>query len=192
MLCNTQNSYGSITKVFHWLISLSVICLLIAGLIMVDMKPGDQKWQIYAIHKEVGLAVLFASILRIFWNYMQKRPEHPEIPAYQEFIAKVIHFFLYFFTISMPMSGLMMSLLGAKSVDFFGLFTIAAYPEKHPMSGIALSLHVIFAYTLMGFLALHILGALYHHLIRKDNVLRNMWPSCFSKGCSTCKIKSNL
>jgi cytochrome b561 len=37
-------------------------------------------------------------------------------------------------------------------------------------------LHVINAYAIVGLVALHILAALYHHLVLKDNVLKRMLP----------------
>jgi len=37
-------------------------------------------------------------------------------------------------------------------------------------------LHVINAYAIVALVAVHILAALYHHIILKDNVLKRMLP----------------
>jgi cytochrome b561 len=76
----------------------------------------------------------------------------------------------------MLISGMMMSLLGGHAISFYNLFTIEPLAAKHPLSGTAHEIHWILSYMLIGVFATHTSGALYHHFIRRDHVLKRMLP----------------
>lgn len=75
----------------------------------------------------------------------------------------------------MPISGVLMSILGGHEVNIFGLFTIPAAEEKNTsLAGFFYNLHGISAFSFVGLIALHIAAGLYHHFILKDNILKRM------------------
>jgi cytochrome b561 len=74
----------------------------------------------------------------------------------------------------MPVSGSLMSLLGGHDINFFNLFTIKSFMQNKEIAKIFWNIHVYSAFALTATLILHILAALYHHFIRKDNVLMRM------------------
>lgn len=75
----------------------------------------------------------------------------------------------------MPLSGLLGSITGGHDVSFFGLFDIPALSNQDKVfSNFCWSTHETCAYLLIACVILHISGALYHHFILKDNVLRRM------------------
>ena len=47
-------------------------------------------------------------------------------------------------------------------------------PESKPLSEVFKSVHLSLQYVLYAVVALHVAGALQHHLIRRDGVLRRM------------------
>lgn len=174
-LKNTENSYGLVTKIFHWLVALLIITLLVVGYIMTEMAPSDQKWQIYAVHKATGTIVFMLVCLRILWRLINIEVLLPkDIPSWQKFAAKTTYLILYFFMLLMPISGILMTLLSGYAIDLFGLFTIDGWDANKPLASTFRSIHVFSSFILAGFVVLHILAAWYHHLIRKDNVLMRM------------------
>jgi len=50
-------------------------------------------------------------------------------------------------------------------------------PENKPLSEVFESVHVSLQYVLYAVVALHVAGALQHHLVRRDWVLRRMLSS---------------
>lgn len=175
MLKNTEESYGLVARIFHWLVGLMIIIVIIVGYTMADMEPSDQKWALYNGHKATGVVILMLVSMRFLWKLSNKTTLLPaDIPAWQKLAAKTTYFILYVLMFLMPISGLLMSLLSGHPVDVYGLFTIDKLAENKPLAMQFHSIHVFSSFILTAFVVLHISAAWYHHLIRKDNVLMRM------------------
>jgi len=175
MLKNTQDSYGLVARIFHWLMSIMIIILLTVGLIMTSMEPSDQKWEIYGMHKATGVVILFLACLRLLWRGINSAVTPPAgLNNLQMVGAKIVHYLLYICMFLMPISGIFMSLYGAHDIHVFGLFTIPAFEQNKELSGIFQFIHHTTAFILISLIVLHFAAAIYHHFIRKDNVLTRM------------------
>ena len=175
MLKNTSSSYGTITKLFHWLISIMVICLIIVGFTMANMDPSEQKSQIVAIHKATGVIVLSLVCLRLVWRLINVEVLLPvDLPSWQKAAARLNHYLLYVCMFLMPISGISMSLFAGYDINVFNIFTIQAFDRNIAIATLFYKTHQITAFGLVGLITLHILAALFHHFIRKDNVLIRM------------------
>lgn len=174
MFKNSITSYGSMSRFLHWFMALCFVVLIIVGVYMVDLPPGDTKWKIYTLHKSVGLLMGGFALIRLYWAMVSIKPAPPATtPAYQVLLAKIGHYFLYAFILIMPVSGLTMSLLGGHEINAFWLFTIPAV-GKFEIASIAYGVHVYGYLVLLAIIVLHVAAALYHHFCLKDNVLRRM------------------
>lgn len=174
MFKNSSSSYGSMARFLHWFMALCFILLIIVGVFMTDLPPNDTKWQIYTVHKSVGLLMAGFALIRLYWAFVSIKPTPPSsTPAYLVLLAKIGHWLLYAFILIMPFSGLMMSLLGGHDINVFWLFTIPAL-GKFEFSSIAYGVHVYGYLALVALIVLHTTAALYHHFYFKDNVLRRM------------------
>lgn len=175
MLRNTTDSYGTITKLFHWFISIMIICLLIVGFTMANMDPSQQKSQIYVLHKATGVTVLALVVLRFIWRLINVEVLLPaDLPLWQKASARMTHYLLYVCMFLMPISGINMSLFGGHEINVFNIFTIEAFEKNTFVAGLFYKVHQITAFGLIGLIILHIMAALFHHFIRKDNVLIRM------------------
>jgi cytochrome b561 len=173
-LKNSSENYGLVAKVFHWLIALAIITMLCVGFYMADMEKSDLKFQIYGMHKASGVTVLFLVTLRFLWKVVNVQPEF-YLTKLENMLSKANFVLLYFMMFAMPVSGICMSLIGGKDINVFGLFTLSAIsnPNKS-LSTIFLEMHGIFANILVVCLFLHIAASLYHHFIKKDDLLRKI------------------
>lgn len=176
MLTNTKNSYGLISKFFHWIIAFSIFGLIFVGFTMADMAPSTEKYELYGMHKAFGTVIFMLIVLRLIWKFSDKTVEPPkDLPKILAFLAKAGHFLLYVFMLSMPISGILMSYFGGYNVPVFGLFTIpAAASTSSQLAGIFHGIHTIGIFAFVAVIALHIMAALYHHFIRRDGVLMRM------------------
>jgi cytochrome b561 len=153
---------------------LTIIGIIIAGFIMTSLEPNDQKWFIYAQHKAFGMIILALIPLRILWRLINPQPKLPKnTPNWQAKAANLNIFFLYLCMLVMPLSGFIMSSFGGHPISIFNLFTIPAF-EKHQVAGLMHETHEILAWGIAASVTLHILGALHHHFILKDTVLKRM------------------
>ncbi len=176
MIHDNSTRYGTVSRLFHWGVGLLFITLLGVGLYMSAMDNGPAKMSLYGLHKATGFVVLFLVAARAVWRARHGFLSLPDnTPKIIQLAARSNMFLLYFCMFAMPLSGLLMSLLGGYPVNIYGLFTIPAITsEPTPAGGFFYNMHEITATIVMVALGLHILGSLYHHFVRKDNVLRRM------------------
>lgn len=175
MLKNTSSSYGLITRLFHWLISVAMITMIIVGFTMTSMAPSDDKWQLYGLHKASGVLVLALVFFRLLWRIINATVDLPsDLPGWQKLASNLTHYLLYMFMFLMPISGLLMASLGGHDINVFDLFTVSAFVKNIPVATFFHSIHVISAWGFSGLIALHICAGLYHHFIRRDNILVRM------------------
>jgi len=185
---NSLLRYGNVAMTLHWLIAALVLVNLILGPIMTDLPRADpNRFMLYQLHKSVGLTVLTLSFVRLGWRLINPIPPLPRgMSPLLRFGARASHFALYFLITAIPLAGWSMvssSSLGLPTL-YFGLFSwpniwfLAELPASTKSSNLELfkDTHALLAYVALGLASLHVLAALYHQFIRRDDVLRRMVP----------------
>lgn len=178
MIYNTNNKYGLPTKLFHWILAIPLICVPFL-MYWVQTWPGSE-WKNFAyfMHKSGGLLFLVLVSLRFGWRMLNRQPDLPrDLSVMIKKSIRLGHYSLYVVMFLMPLSGLFSSLYGGYSVPFFGVFEIQAFMKNESLGNFFGAAHENLAIVLLSLIGLHILGALWHHFIRKDNILRRMWFS---------------
>jgi cytochrome b561 len=171
--------YTSTAKTLHWLISLMIFSLLILGFYMSDLPLSPDKLKFYSWHKWAGVTVFLLVIARLGWRITHTPPDMPEqMPQLQKVAATVFHFALYALMFLIPLSGWLMSSAKGFQTVWFGVFPIPDLLPKDKVVGDALKeVHEALNLLLIGILFVHVLAALKHHFIDKDEVLKQMLPS---------------
>lgn len=179
---NTNTSYGSIAKLFHWGMFLIIAGILILGLYMGDL-PKDTpeqmsyKYSLYDYHKSFGVLILLLVIARLGWRMKNPVPEMPDSMSKIEGLsAHAMHILLYVIMFAQPLSGWMMSNSAGIPVKFFGLEMPTLIDKDKAMSDFFHEAHEVVATLLMVAIAIHVAAALFHHFIRKDDVMERMSP----------------
>lgn len=170
-ITNKNQSWGLVSRTFHWLAALLIVCMLCIGLIMANMDDSSEKFQLFALHKSTGIVVLGLMILRVIWRLTQTIPDLP----LKDLLSRLSAPTLYVVVLMMPISGIIMSQAGGHPISVYGVFTLPTLIEKNP--GIGKLFWQIHGYTgkiLIALICLHITAALYHQLVLKNNLLRRM------------------
>ncbi|HTM64497.1 MAG TPA: cytochrome b [Gammaproteobacteria bacterium] len=176
MITNTINSYGKISKIFHWLMFALFLGMFAIAYTMINIPSSNFSLSLYDLHKATGLLLLGLAFMRLLWNVMNQHPELADAKKSVKFAAKLNVFTLYFLMFVMPLTGIGMSTLSGHHVSFFGIFEIPALADNPAADKFFSLAHEWLAYLLIAVFSLHVAGALYHHYIRKDDVLRRMKP----------------
>ena len=74
----------------------------------------------------------------------------------------------------MPLTGYLLTNLQGDIVNFFGIHLPDVLEKSRSWKPYMYDIHHQLGHILLVILGLHILGALYHHYILKDNTLRRM------------------
>ncbi len=175
---NSGTRYGIISKTFHWMMALIIFTLFGIGLYMTDLPDTPDKFQLIFWHKSFGLLILFCVFLRLAWRFITPPPPLPgDMKGWQKFGAHASHYGLYMLMFAVPMLGWLMSSYAGFPPSFFKLFQMPdlVSPDKL-RSKEFLEWHGTAAWALVILAVIHALAGLWHHFIRKDNVLKGMIP----------------
>lgn len=168
--------YSKGSRVLHWLIALIVISLLIMGFFLGDL-PKSVKPIAYMMHKSFGISIIFLMILRFIWLVKTGKPRLPaSVPVWQRIAARSVQHTFYLLLLIMPFAGWIMSMASDKVPLYFGLFPFSL-PGISPNKELAktmFQIHSTVAWILIAFIILHVAGAIKHHFIDKDDVLKKM------------------
>ena len=174
---NTTRSWGSLSKAFHWLIVLLIINQWWIAENADELK-GLAKLEALGTHKSFGMTILMLAVLRLLWRLMNPTPElTSETKPWERVLARISHLLLYALIFAMPLTGWMMSSAKNYPVSWFKLFQfpdLVAPAEQtfHQMQ----DLHHLLFKVLVGVALLHAAGALNHHFIDRNDVLKRMLP----------------
>ncbi|MDP9196419.1 MAG: cytochrome b [Pseudomonadota bacterium] len=179
---NTQNQWGVVAKALHWTIFLLVCALVPVGFVMAGLGPEDLslKFRLYQLHKSTGLLVLAVVTLRLLWRAGNRAPALPVAMRWREkAAAHAVHALLYILLFALPLSGWVMVSASPLNIPtvFYGLFTVPRLtgPDQY-LYTLAREAHEILVFVLLALLVAHVGGALWHHFIRRDNILKRMLP----------------
>jgi cytochrome b561 len=178
----TRNAvYSPAARALHWLTVLMVTTMVPVGLFMTS-RAERNIWDgltnaLYSSHKLAGVLLLTLVIVRLAYRFMHGAPpDEPSIEPWQKLASHVTHWTLYALLLVVPILGWIgISLYPA--LDIFGLFKLPGLvAPNQPASSTVFFLHKLGAFALVALVAVHVGAALFHYFVRKDGVLRRMWP----------------
>lgn len=179
LLSNSNDRYGAVAQTLHWLIVALIVVQVTTALLAHDLPFGPHKAALLGRHKSFGMTILMLMVLRLGWRLVNPAPGLPQaMKSHERGLAHASHYALYIILFAMPLSGWLMSVAKNYPVSWFHLFT---WPNPvRPDAALAENMqeiHETLAWTLGGVVTLHILAALRHHFLLKDDVLRRMLPA---------------
>lgn len=176
----TYAGYLPALRRLHWLVAI----LILLGYLAVEQREMFERGSVarFAMmqaHFWFGLSIFVLAAWRIMLRLRHTSPPiTPPPPAWQVVASRLMHVTLYAFLIGMPLLGLATAWTDAKTV--YLPFTDTALPAllsadkglAHTLEELHESASEVF-YWVIG---LHVLAALYHHAIRRDDTLLRMLP----------------
>ena len=174
-MAEPRNRYSIVSLILHWLIA----ALVVTQVALITVYESTESRDFVNAHKSVGLTILVLTLVRLGW-----RIANPAIPLpdtmrrWEKLLARATHILFYAFLIGMPLVGWAASSANGREIVWFGLFQWPLLPIDggREMAGQLMDLHELAAKALYVLLALHIVGALKHHFVDRDNVLHRMIP----------------
>ncbi len=182
--------YSHTARLLHWLTVALLALQFPVGFYMVHRGGTLNIWDtltnaLYGTHKLAGVVILILVVLRLTYRTTQGAPpDEPTIEPWQRVISHLSHWALYGLLIAAPIAGYIgISLFPA--LDIFGFFSLPGVvaPDKEA-SKTAFAVHGWLVIVLGVLIAVHVGAALYHYLIRKDDVLGRMIPSMLRRSRS--------
>lgn len=177
-LQNTRRQFGALTKFCHWALFFLIMAQYLLIMNREYFAQNDaEKMNNILLHKSFGVTILILGIIMVLWRHVGQRP--PTLPGtkpWEKKLAIAVHSLLYITVLIMPISGILMSQFHGYSVKFFAYALPTIVNADENRSEIFSQVHEITAWVLLGLVVMHITAAIFHHIVRKDIVLKRMLP----------------
>jgi cytochrome b561 len=178
MTFNSTTRWGWPAKTLHWLSALIILLLLGHGWWMTHMTLRPDRLANYAGHSALGYDFMVILVLRLLWRWLNPVPALPaDLKPWERLAAHVGHASLYILMLVVSITGWMVATTFRTPItkDIFGInvpaiVTTVERPTRQWIEGS----HMILAYVLAVVVLVHIIGALRHHIFKKNDVLRRM------------------
>ena len=193
----TPSRYTKTAIVLHWLIAIFIALMFVLGWFMAELPKeapkqmaydlfdlGVYTWQAaeeisprtfyFNLHKSLGLTVLALIVLRILWRITHTPPAAlSSYKAIEKKVATATHHSLYLLMLAVPVTGLTMAINSKYGVKWFGIDVIAGLDNK-PVRDFFECTHEFVGIVLLVLIGIHLLGALKHKFIDKDDTMSRM------------------
>jgi cytochrome b561 len=178
MLRNTETSWGWPAKALHWIAALVIFLLLAHGWWMTHMAPRPERLAHYAGHSAMGFDLLVLMVLRLVWRWLNPVPVLPaDSQRWERWSANGAHYGMYVLIFVVSLTGWITANTFRTPItrDVFGIpFPLIVTGLDRPVRNRFEESHMVLAYVLGALVVVHVLGALRHHVFKRNDILRRM------------------
>ena len=187
MLPSGRSTYSTVAIALHWLIAALLLTNIGLAWYFGTLK-GPAEVAPLALHKSIGITVLLLTLVRIGWRFTARPPPLPDtLRPWEAWAAKATHVLFYVIMLGMPLSGWAMvsasPLIKLHPTVLYGVVPWPAVPYGHLDSDTLHGLRKLFgrthatvAWIAYFTIAIHVLAALKHQFIDRDDVMGRMLP----------------
>ena len=169
--------YGPTAKLFHWLILALLIVQYLIGWLMPDLHRGMQPGVPMTLHLSLGLSILVLITLRLLWRLTHPVAPDSSLTRWQRVGSEAVHWLLYLLVLATTITGWLFASFRGWSASFFYLCPLPMLASDNAAAGRAIDgLHQAMEWALLVLVGLHVLTALMHRFVYRDNVMQRMLP----------------
>lgn len=189
-MASVPTRYRPIQRHLHWII----FGLVLLAYVLINLHHATSHrsaWHEITEHAHmvVGVLVLLLVLPRLWLRKKYGAPPiEPPLQKGVRWLARITHWALYAFLVIQPVLGLLTRQIGGRSVSLFDVTLIPSFVSE-PNRDLAKAIfqyHALLGTTFYWIIGLHIVAALWHHYLRKDDTMQRMLgPSRRDKGIAT-------
>jgi cytochrome b561 len=182
-----RSRYTLVAILFHWVIAALILANLYFGWRMGFVK-GLAQFNIFQLHKSIGITVLLLSLLRLGWRLINPPPpEDASLKPWEKLASTAVHWGFYVIMIGMPLSGWIVVSTSPMNIPTLLYHTIPwpHFPGVHTLPDAAKTsvnhsfdlTHVSLAFGAVGLLVLHVGAVVKHQFLDGHPVIGRMLPT---------------
>lgn len=181
-----RDRYSPIGVAFHWTVAALVFFQLWWGWRTGRLPAGQDKFDAYDVHIQLGLLIFVIVLLRMAWRVVVPGPDNDaDKPGIESVLAHLTHFAFYGLLAGLPFTGWAMRSATALEIPMT-LGGVVGWPHlpfhgfsaelRHSVEMWAERAHWAMVWALVLLILAHIGAALKHQIIDRDDVLPAMLP----------------
>ena len=170
--------YSAKARWLHWV--MAVLIVLAYTLILSRSqfaKGSDPRMFVIQTHFWVGILVFLLAFFRIAERHRHAPPGiTPPLEGALQTLATLSHYALYAFLFAQPLLGLFAVLLGNGKVPvpLTSLAIPSPFDVSKPTAESLENLHVLLGTIFYYVIGLHVVAAIWHHFVRRDDTVKRM------------------
>ncbi len=173
--------YSIAQKIVHWLMAILITLDLFVAQKFGNVMEQADRLESRGDHGSLGTIVASLFLLRLYLRYKNGAPALPvSMQGWQIIAAKLGHGLLYFFIGFLILSGLFTAMNATDPVALFGQFEITLGQIDKETFTFIRGFHEFATNAVIALILVHVLAAIYHWLVVKDDVTQKMmkfWKS---------------
>ena len=176
---DSSTSYDGVMRAIHWT-TLALVAGAFAAVWIADPAlVGPYVRPVIQVHRSLGLTVAALTIFRLAWRWRARIPPlSADLPMVQKIAARAAEGVLYVLLVAQPVIGLLYTNAYGLRVNLYFLGELPALIGRdRPLAAQLGNVHFFLGYSLLVLIGLHSAAALFHHFIRRDDVLNAMLPT---------------
>ena len=176
-----EHRYSRVAVWFHWTTAALIIANLLLGFFHEDFGREARATAMF-VHKATGITVLLLSIARLGWRFRVTPPTFdPLLRPWEVILARSVHWLFYILMIIIPLSGWLLSSSSGRATNFWGMFEIPPLPigQGDDLHDFFEEAHELLGFGMVGLIALHVAGALKHHVQGHRHLIGRMAPCLY-------------
>jgi superoxide oxidase len=198
MQMNAPQRFNKVTIALHWLTGGGIIAVSIIEQLRQQLPQGPLRAGLWkGVHMPAGTVIFALVLISIVWRLFHPSPTLPvQMRPWEQLAANLTKIALYAAMISIPLLGIVFSFARDKPIDF-GLYQLA-YPLKYLIADETMkqmrAVHEFLGQAVLVLAFAHAAAALWHHYVRKDDVLSRMLPQKAAPSahsivvCTNCRL----
>lgn len=170
-------SYDAVSKTLHWLI-VALVFIQYCTKLIPPKTLGVTEGGLDAWHVAVGPSILVLMLVRLAWRLTHRPPPPPrDLAPPLRLLSRATHWAFYGLLILIPILGWVAASGYGVRPWLFGLIPLPPLAGQSKSLGESVgAVHGALAWALLAVILLHVCGALYHALVKRDGVFQRMLP----------------
>jgi cytochrome b561 len=171
-----RTRYDALSIGLHWITALLVLLLFSLAEIW-GYFPKSERYLLIVGHISFGLVLIFVLGLRIAWRLTLGHKVRDAGAGTIHYAAKAVHYVLYVLLSAQVLLGILTRWTDNKALTFFGLQISSPLGTFSKATGDFVDqIHNVTGWMIMGLVGAHVVAALFHHFIVRDDTLARMLP----------------
>jgi len=170
--------FDAVIIALHWT-TAALILGMFASAWSIGLAANDDRARLLlTVHRSLGVMVWIVTVCRLGWRlaFAVLPPFPPAMPKLQQTLAKLSEYGLYALLLVQPLTGLAQSLARGRAFPLFGGEVPTVMARDKGLTAAFHQIHAVSAWLLLGLISLHVLAALFHSFVLRDDVLQSMAP----------------
>ena len=163
---------------FHWAMAILIVLAYALILSRTQFERGSPL-RIFVVqsHFWVGIVVLIMAFFRVAERHRHTPPGiTPPLEGLLRTAATLSHYLLYAFLFVQPVLGLLTVLIekGSLPIPLTQLLIPSPFPVSEELAESLEDIHKLLGTIFYYVIGLHVVAAIWHHFVRKDNTVQRM------------------